>query len=331
MAQRHPPPAILLTRVTKKLAKMKPQQTNHYHDSRKKLKAYLSKLPQKPESTVETAEAKRLAATLSLFVKSSATSQKPPPQQEQPKIVSFTPKPEVKKEPPATLPPLPDQAKEVKREEVKKEPTMETLTDQTRQLSYQIAMLGKKLSQENIDSQRLADLETQLRELLAEKDGLKKELDKLRRKSLPKEEQQVVRPSTFKEEEPPEKVMIITPKVAKQSGFPSIPKAPNIISGIVKDSTGKLLANILVTVRDKDGVPVRALKTNKLGQFASSTSLPKGVYTLEFEDPQSQYHFAIIEITLTDDLVTPLEILAKSEKEAHREKLMKEIFDTLPN
>ena len=108
--------------------------------------------------------------------------------------------------------------------------------------------------------------------------------------------------------------------------IPGFPQTPNIITGIIRDKANNLLPNIIVTIKDVDGIPVRALKTNRLGQFASSTPLMKGDYRVEFEDPLKRYSFGIIDLTLTDAIIVPLEILAKSEKEVNRERLMQEIF-----
>ncbi len=56
---------------------------------------------------------------------------------------------------------------------------------------------------------------------------------------------------------------------------------PNIISGAVTDNQGNILSETSVTIRNTDGFPVRALQTNRLGQFSISTPLPNGKYTLE--------------------------------------------------
>jgi hypothetical protein len=81
-------------------------------------------------------------------------------------------------------------------------------------------------------------------------------------------------------------------------------------------------------VKDKEGVPVRALKTNRLGQFASSTPLANGVYFVEIEDPRGRYIFDRVQITLNGSIVPAIEIIAKSQKEINRAKLAREIFGT---
>ncbi len=90
--------------------------------------------------------------------------------------------------------------------------------------------------------------------------------------------------------------------------------------------TGNLLAGILVTVRDKDDMPLRALKTNKLGQFAASTQLPPGTYLIEVEDPRGNYVFDRVQVSITGTILPAIEIFAKSQKQLNRDRLAREIF-----
>lgn len=107
-----------------------------------------------------------------------------------------------------------------------------------------------------------------------------------------------------------------------KAGFPSLPDVANVILGIVKDPRGKVLPNILVEIVDSNSIPVRAFKTNQLGQFASATPLPRGTYTVHFEDPQKNHDFDSFEITLDNKIFQPLEIISTDQ----REKLRREIF-----
>ena len=109
-------------------------------------------------------------------------------------------------------------------------------------------------------------------------------------------------------------------------GLTRLTNAPNVITGLVKDDAKNFLPGILVTVTNHEGVPVRALKTNKLGQFAASTPLASGTYFVEIEDPRGRFTFSRVQITLTGAVVPILEIIAKSEKVLTRERLAQEIF-----
>ncbi|MDO8487146.1 MAG: PrgI family protein [Candidatus Curtissbacteria bacterium] len=84
---------------------------------------------------------------------------------------------------------------------------------------------------------------------------------------------------------------------------------PNVLSGLVSDAAGIPLEGAIITVRDQSGIPVRALKTNKLGQFLSTTPLISGVYSLEIEHTNAR--FEPITINLIGNIVVPLEIKAK--------------------
>jgi len=82
-------------------------------------------------------------------------------------------------------------------------------------------------------------------------------------------------------------------------------RIPNIISGTVKDTEGRLLENIVVIIKDQDGDPVRALKTNKLGQFAISTPLENGDYAVEVSTKER--HFDIIKVVTDGSVLSPIE------------------------
>ncbi len=121
-------------------------------------------------------------------------------------------------------------------------------------------------------------------------------------------------------------VRVITPESAVSAGLPRLTTFPNVVTGIIKDAEGNLLPGVLVTVRDKDEVPVRALKTNKLGQYAASTPLPSGTYTIDIEDPRTQHFFDRVRVTLNGSVMAPIEVVSKSKKEIDRNKLAQEIF-----
>jgi len=86
-------------------------------------------------------------------------------------------------------------------------------------------------------------------------------------------------------------------------------KIPNLISGVVKDREGKLLENVVVIIKDQDGDPVRALKTNKLGQFAISTPLENGNYTVEVSSKER--YFDIMKTPADGSVLPPLEFKEK--------------------
>lgn len=128
------------------------------------------------------------------------------------------------------------------------------------------------------------------------------------------------------EKAPPSKgasvAVSVSPKDQVQRGFPQIPDTPNVVLGIVKDARGKVLPNIIVEVVDSAGNPVRAFKTNALGQFASATPLPVGQYKIILEDTRHIHEFSPIDIEMNNEIFQPLEIISTDQ----REKLRQELF-----
>lgn len=192
-----------------------------------------------------------------------------------------------------------------------------------------IATLEKELAAKSISDARIIELQKQLTDVITQKSTMEVALQELQKKlklqSRPMMPSQTVMPSTPYPLRQPT-VRVVTADLAPRVGLPRLTTFPNVVTGIIKDHEGNLLPGVLVTVRDKDDVPLRALKTNKLGQFAASTPLPNNTYFIEVEDPRNRYTFDRAQLTLNGGLVPVLEIIAKSQKQVDREKLTKEIF-----
>ena len=109
--------------------------------------------------------------------------------------------------------------------------------------------------------------------------------------------------------------------MARSLGLPTIPDSPNLITGLIRDPRGNVLANMLVEVKDKEGNPVRAFKTNQLGQFASATPLMNGTYTITFEDPADKQKFDTIEIHAKGEIIAPISIVSHDAREELRKAL----------
>lgn len=104
------------------------------------------------------------------------------------------------------------------------------------------------------------------------------------------------------------KLTVVAPK-PKTTTQLTLTSFPNVINGIVADPVGNYLENAIVVIHDKDGLPVRALKTNKLGQFSGSTPLPNGTYTVEIE--KDDLVFDVLQIELKGAVLSPITIAAK--------------------
>lgn len=195
-------------------------------------------------------------------------------------------------------------------------------------LEEKLKKLTAELEQKTAAESRVLELQTQLTELLAEQEKLMAEVTRLRSQdsTAPAEPAPATTTTTQMPKTPT--IQVIQPGRAAKVGLPRLTTFPNVVTGIVKDKDKNLLPGVIVTVKDKEGVPLRALKTNRLGQFAASTPLPNGTYLVEVEDPRLRFTFDRAQITLNGSIVPALEIFAKSEKEITRAKLEKELFGT---
>lgn len=160
---------------------------------------------------------------------------------------------------------------------------------------------------------KIRELVNKMTETEKERHKSEKELVNLRRQLSEKQqiEQPVIKPELeiYKETRKQPTAKYIAGKLAQQKGIPNLPTTPNIVNGIVTALTGEILSGVIVIVKDKNDTPVRALKTNKLGQFMISTPLENGIYRLELE--KVGFQFDIIEVELNGGILPPIEIKAK--------------------
>lgn len=100
------------------------------------------------------------------------------------------------------------------------------------------------------------------------------------------------------------------PKQTPKETLPLIqPEKPNVISGVALSKEGNLVESAVVIIKDQDGDPVRALKTNNLGQFIVTTPLPDNNYILVIN--AVNHSFDPVRINLTGSIVQPLVFRAK--------------------
>jgi hypothetical protein len=205
------------------------------------------------------------------------------------------------------------------------------ITAKNQALEQKLTNLEQELSTKNISESRVVELQQQLTDVLSERQKMEAELQILRNKLSQMQETPTAPPTQFAQPKVAEPsrgptVKVITAETAVKAGLPQLTTFPNVVTGIIKDYNNNLLPGVLVTVRDTEGVPLRALKTNRLGQFAASTPLPNGVYLIEVEDPKNSFIFDRIQITLNGNVAPAVEVVAKSQKQIEREKLEKAIF-----
>jgi len=190
------------------------------------------------------------------------------------------------------------------------QPSQAKQSEENRKLQDMIIALQNQLSQTASEKNRLE----------AEKISLIRKLEQTKVASQP------VRQAGTTAAPGAPTVQVLSADMSKKQSLKSLVSVPNVVTGIIKDDQGLLLPEIIVTIRDKDDVPLRALKTNKLGQFAASTPLQNNTYFIEIEDTRKRYLFDRIQITLNGTVVPLIEIRAKSQKQIDRQKLAEQIF-----
>ncbi len=273
--------------VQKKEAKKSPPPDSD------RLEMYFRSLPRHPGNKLDDKEANFLTSLSSLTAKGKVLVPQPK-NQALPKVV-----------PPQAPLPIPQK------------PAITQKTPEPLNIQEQIE---QKQPQDSSFHKKVSELEGKLQEVSSQKEQLAQELLSLRQKMETKVKN-VFTPSTAVPKIETKNVIRIPQSMGKNIGLPMAPTAPNLITGIVKDPRGNSIPNILVEVKDKEGNPVRAFKTNELGRFLSATPLISGVYTIEFEDPREIHKFDAIEITVKGDIVMPLEVISIDTREILRKSL----------
>jgi hypothetical protein len=128
-------------------------------------------------------------------------------------------------------------------------------------------------------------------------------------KAQPAQAKEVIVPQVVSEKARGFPVKFVHPAPAVGKMAPQLTTIPNVVNGIVKDISGMLLTDVVLVVKDQSGNPVRALKSNKIGQFAISTPLPNGTYTMELEKEGNE--FDVVQINLEGKVMPPIEIRAR--------------------
>lgn len=158
-------------------------------------------------------------------------------------------------------------------------------------------------------SKQTAELQAKLTQTLNDKNLTAIELARLRNE-ISESKVAAIKPEVAEFESlPPKPRVRFLEKGPAQRVLPVLTNTPNTISGLVTGPEGDLLLGVILIIKDSQGNPLRALKTNKVGQFLVSTPLPNGIYTIELEKEDES--FDIIEVELKGDVLPALEIKAK--------------------
>lgn len=103
------------------------------------------------------------------------------------------------------------------------------------------------------------------------------------------------------------------PALAQPTPDPSAPPAARkpFFIGTIKNGKHIPLPGILIYVKNQANTPVRLLKTNQYGIFATFNTLPAGEYTFEIKDPKNSYLFDTMKIAIQDSNPKSIDIFSK--------------------
>lgn len=90
--------------------------------------------------------------------------------------------------------------------------------------------------------------------------------------------------------------------------FPSTPKEANRIVGMTIDQQNQSIGEAIIEIKTEQGRIVRAVKSNPLGQFFTTTPLQSGKYFIETE--KEGFSFPVLTIVLKNKVVKPIAIRA---------------------
>ena len=205
----------------------------------------------------------------------------------------LTPAPTPQPTPPALKDAPPDANDLKKTVELAKE-AQET-KDEIVKIEKSIGEIKNYAAQPGVDPKKYIE---QFQELLTE-------LQKLNERASSTAKDLAIASNQTPEDKKPEALPVqakIAPSI-KLTGF------ANVINGVITDSKGNYIEGAIVVAHDKQGLPVRALKSNKLGQFVAATPLANGEYTIEVE--KDDLVFDRIALDLKNEVLPSIVVSAK--------------------
>ncbi len=108
----------------------------------------------------------------------------------------------------------------------------------------------------------------------------------------------------------PQTSTLVSAPSAPTTSLISSPTSPNILSGLITDDANQPLPQITVEIVDTNtGIPARALRTNKLGQFQIAIPLPAGTYNILAE--KEGLKFDPVSIQVKGNIVPPVILQGK--------------------
>ena len=105
-----------------------------------------------------------------------------------------------------------------------------------------------------------------------------------------------------------------TPEQAKLARFATNMPEPgqaNILVGQVSDTTNMQIDGVIIEIAESaTDIPVRALRTNRLGQFQIATPLSNGKYVLHFE--KDGFSFESAGVVVEGKIIAPILVVGKA-------------------
>ncbi len=102
-------------------------------------------------------------------------------------------------------------------------------------------------------------------------------------------------------------------KFSPEAAPPLPPTKAGVVVGQVFDTEGKIVENAILEIRDSEGRPARALRSNKLGHFMIVTPLADGNYEIITE--REGFVFDTISLVVKGEIIPPLAIWAKEKSQ----------------
>jgi len=98
------------------------------------------------------------------------------------------------------------------------------------------------------------------------------------------------------------------PQEAPSGALPAPPEQANVVVGQILTPQGEIIEGAILEITDKEGRPLRALKSNNVGHFRIVTPLVNGTYRMETE--KEGYEFDPLEFEARGEIITPILIRA---------------------
>ena len=198
-----------------------------------------------------------------------------------------------------------------------------TTKSSSQQVGKEVEKLVGKLKEENTKlSGEIENLKQDIKK--AELNNLQqekiKEVEKLQRQKEKSSKTIAELQEQVKGLDVPQKLTVVQPKKAestpqfqKPEESPPTVSVPNAVAGTVKKPNSTGIPGVLVVIKNANNDPVRAIKTNAVGQFTISNPLPNGQYKVEVDlSSSSGFSFDIIKVETKGEIIPPMEFVGKS-------------------